>query len=102
MRWPGRIPAGSTCNQIAGNIDLLPTFAKLIGVEPAKDLVLDGRDIPPLMFDPQAGPVRATQLYFTANQTLAAIRQGDWEAISGCSPSNRQRQEGEGGKESGK
>lgn len=79
MRWPGRIPAGTTCDRIAGNIDLLPTFAKLVGVEPEKDRVLDGRDITPLMFDPQAGPVRDTHLYFTANQTVAAIRQGDWK-----------------------
>jgi arylsulfatase A-like enzyme len=79
MRWPGRIPAGTTCDRIAGNIDLLPTFAKLVGVEPAKDRVLDGRDITPLMFDPQAAQVRDTHLYFTANQTLAAIRQVDWK-----------------------
>ena len=79
MRWTGRIPAGSICNEIAGNIDLLPTFAKLVGVEPAKDRVLDGRDITPLMFDPKSGPVRDTHLYFTAQQTLAAIRQGDWK-----------------------
>lgn len=79
MRWPGRIPAGSTCNQIAGNIDLLPTFAKLVGVEPAADRVLDGRDISPLMLDLKSGPVRDTHLYFTANQTVAAIRQGDWK-----------------------
>jgi arylsulfatase A-like enzyme len=79
MRWPGRIPAGSTCNEIAGNIDLLPTFAKLIGVEVDKDRALDGRDITPLMFDPKSGPVRDTHLYFTANQTVAAIRQGDWK-----------------------
>lgn len=79
MRWPGRIPAGTTCSQIAGNIDLLPTFAKLVGVELAQDRTLDGRDITRLMFDPQSGPVRDTHLYFTANQTLAAIRQGDWK-----------------------
>jgi arylsulfatase A-like enzyme len=79
MRWPGRIPAGTTCDKIAGNIDLLPTFARLVGVEPAKDRALDGRDISPLMFDPQAAPVRDTHLYFTANQTLAAVRQGDWK-----------------------
>ncbi|MFM9962704.1 MAG: sulfatase [Planctomycetaceae bacterium] len=79
MRWPGRIPADTTCQHIAGNIDLLPTFAKLVGVETAKDRVLDGRDITPLMFDPQSGPVRDTHLYFTANQSLAAIRQGDWK-----------------------
>jgi arylsulfatase A len=79
MRWPGRIPAGTTCDRITGNIDLLPTFAKLVGIEPAKDRALDGRDISPLMFDPQAALVRDTHLYFTANQTLAAIRQGDWK-----------------------
>lgn len=79
MRWPGRIPAGTTCNQIAGNIDLLPTFAELTGAALASDRVLDGRSITSLMFNRDAGPVRDTHLYFTANQTLAAIRQGDWK-----------------------
>jgi arylsulfatase A-like enzyme len=79
MRWPGRIQAGTTCDQIAGNIDLLPTFARLVGAELPKDRVLDGRDISPLMFDPQSGPVRETHLYFAANQGLAAIRQGQWK-----------------------
>ncbi len=79
MRWPGHIPAGTTCDKIAGNIDMLPTFAKLVGADLPTDRVLDGRDITSLMFDPNAGPVRDTHLYFTANQTLAAIRQGDWK-----------------------
>ncbi len=79
MRWPGRIPAGTTCDQIAGNIDLLPTFAKLVRAELPKDRVLDGRDITPLLFDPNAGPVRDTHLYFAANQSLVAIRQAEWK-----------------------
>jgi len=79
MRWPGRIPAGTSCSQIAGNIDLLPTFAKLVGAELPKNRVLDGRDISSLLFDPKAGPVRDTHLYFAANQSLAAIRQADWK-----------------------
>jgi arylsulfatase A-like enzyme len=79
MRWPGKIPAGTTCEQIAGNIDLLPTFAKLVGADLPKDRVLDGRDITPLLSDPHAGPVRDTHLYFAANQSLAAIRQGEWK-----------------------
>ena len=94
MRWPGKIPAGTTCNQIAGNIDLLPTFAKLVGVEPPQDRVLDGRDISSLMFDPKAGPVRDTHLYFTANQTLAAIRQGDWKLFLAAPPANGQGKQG--------
>jgi arylsulfatase A len=79
MRWPGRIPAGTTCNQIAGNIDLLPTFCKLVGVKPPEDRVIDGRDITSLMFDPKAGPVRDTHLYFNGAGKLAAIRQGTWK-----------------------
>jgi len=79
MRWPGKIPPGTTCPQIAGNIDLLPTFAKLIGAELPKDRVLDGREITSLLADPKAGPVRDTHLYFTAQGTLAAIRRGEWK-----------------------
>jgi arylsulfatase A len=81
MRWPGKIPAGTTCGQIAGNIDMLPTFAKLIGVKPPEDRVLDGRDITPLLFDAKAGPVRDVHLYFNPQSQLAAIRQGDWKLL---------------------
>ncbi len=81
MRWPGKIPAGTTCNQLAGNIDVLPTFCKLIGVKPLADRILDGRDITSLIFDPKAGPVRDVHLYFNGNSKLAAIRQGDWKLL---------------------
>lgn len=79
MRWPGKIPAGATCGQIAGNIDILPTLAKISGAEIPKDRVLDGRDITPLMRQKDAPAVRDTHLYFSAQMKLAAIRQGDWK-----------------------
>ena len=79
MRWPGRIPAGTTCDRIAGNIDVLPTLAKVFGAEPPKDRILDGRDLGPLLADPNAAPARDTHLYFTASQKLEAIRQGKWK-----------------------
>jgi arylsulfatase A len=48
-RWPGRVPAGTTCDEFAASIDLLPTVAALAGAErPA--LPIDGRDIRPLLF----------------------------------------------------
>jgi len=79
MRWPGKIPAGTTCNQIAGNIDMLPTFAKLTDAPLPKDRAIDGKDMTSLMFDVKAGPVRDTHLYFNGGSVLAAIRQGDWK-----------------------
>jgi arylsulfatase A len=95
MRWPGKIPAGTTCNQIAGNIDMLPTFAKIACAETPKDRVIDGRDITSLMFNPNAAPVRDTHLYFAANN-FAAIRQGEWKLFLNAPPY------GSGGKKANK
>jgi len=89
MRWPGRIPAGTTCDRIAGNIDVLPTLAKVFGADLPKDRILDGRDLGPLLADPTAAPVRDTHLYFTAAQKLEAIRQGPWKLFL-LDPAKRQ------------
>lgn len=97
MCWPGRIPAGTTCPQIAGNIDLLPTFARLVGASLPPDRVLDGRDITSLMFQPDAPPVRDTHLYFTNGGDLGAIRQGDWKLILGQAAKPK-AQQGKAGK----
>jgi arylsulfatase A-like enzyme len=79
MRWPGHIPAGTTCERFAGNIDVLPTIAHLIGATLPQDHILDGRDFSPLLSDPQATFARDTHLYFNAAQQLDAIRQGEWK-----------------------
>lgn len=42
VRWPGKIPAGTKVERIAGAIDLLPTFADLAGVPVPTDRTLDG------------------------------------------------------------
>ncbi|MEA3368267.1 MAG: sulfatase, partial [Planctomycetota bacterium] len=49
MRWPGRIPAGHVCREVATTMDLLPTLARLAGARQPQDRVIDGRDIWPLM-----------------------------------------------------
>jgi len=49
MRWPGRMPAGRVCSELASTIDLLPTFAGIAGTHPPKDRIIDGEDILPLM-----------------------------------------------------
>ncbi len=82
MSWPGKIPPATTCDQVLGNIDMLPTFAKLAGatLDPRKKI--DGADVSTLLFDATPGPVRDTHLYYgTAIGQVAAIRQGDWKLI---------------------
>jgi arylsulfatase A len=48
MRWPGYIPPGTECKEMAGTFDLLPTLAALTGATlPANKL--DGKDISALL-----------------------------------------------------
>src|SRR2546422_8412543 len=37
MRWPGQIPPGTACRELAATMDLLPTFARLAGAERPRD-----------------------------------------------------------------
>jgi arylsulfatase A len=77
-RWPGKIPAGLTCRQPAMTIDLLPTLAKLIGVELPKDKKIDGKDIWPLFTSAEAkSPQEAYYIYW--NEHLEAIRMGKYK-----------------------
>lgn len=48
MKWPGKIPAGTTCDELASTIDILPTVAGMIGAK-LPDHKIDGFDIRPLM-----------------------------------------------------
>jgi arylsulfatase A-like enzyme len=48
ISWPGHIPAGTTSGEMACAIDLLPTFAKLIGAK-LPEHKIDGLDIWPLL-----------------------------------------------------
>jgi arylsulfatase A-like enzyme len=84
MRWPGKIPAGTTCDQILGNIDLLPTFARLSGATLDPDRILDGKDISPLLTEASPAAVRDTHLYYSGGDSkLVAIREGDWKLFLG-------------------
>ncbi len=78
-RWPGKIPAGSVCQEPAMTIDLLPTFAKLMGAK-LPDRKIDGLDIWPLLSgDPAAkSPHDAFYFYYRQNE-LQAVMSGPWK-----------------------
>ncbi|MFP4055388.1 MAG: sulfatase [Candidatus Brocadiia bacterium] len=79
MRWPGRIPAGQTCREVATTLDLLPTLAKLAGARVPDDRTIDGKDIWPLMAGaPGAKSPHQAFCYFRGNR-LAAVRAGKWK-----------------------
>ncbi len=79
MRWPGQIPAGTATNELAATIDLLPTIAKLVGVELPKDRIIDGKDIWPLMSGQPGAKSPHEAYYYYWNQELQAVRSGRWK-----------------------
>lgn len=77
MKWPGHIPAGTTCDTMLMTIDLLPTIARVVGASlPAR--VIDGLDCWPLIQGaPQARNPHDFYAYYYEQNQLQAIISGD-------------------------
>ncbi|MGB3409847.1 MAG: sulfatase [Microthrixaceae bacterium] len=78
VRWPGRIPAGSTTSVLATAMDLLPTLAGIGGASLPTDRTIDGRDISSIWFDPTSGSPHEVFAYYWMND-LEAIRDHRWK-----------------------
>jgi len=77
--WPGKIPAGTETDTIAGMFDILPTFAALAGGKVPADRKIDGADIwPQLAGVKDAKPAHET-FYYYRGLRLEAVRHGDWK-----------------------
>lgn len=76
--WPTKVKAGTTCDAVAGTIDLLPTIVRLAGGTVPAEPTLDGRDISGLLFGTSQQSAREAHYYF-AGYTLQAVRQGPWK-----------------------
>ncbi|MCP4846845.1 MAG: sulfatase [Verrucomicrobiaceae bacterium] len=79
MRWPGKIPAGTHCNDIAATIDLLPTFAGLAGAKVPGDRVIDGHDIWALISGQQEAVSPHDMYYYYRGRSLESARKGKWK-----------------------
>lgn len=79
MRWPGRIPAGQTCNELCTMMDILPTLARLAGAELPQDRTIDGHDAWALWSgQPEAVSAYEVFAYYMVDQ-LQAVRSGPWK-----------------------
>jgi arylsulfatase len=81
MRWPGRIPAGTECDEMLMTIDLFPTIARLTGA-PLPASRIDGRDAWPLLGG-ETGAKSPQDAYFTyyENNQLQAVHSGKWKLV---------------------
>ena len=77
--WPGTIPAGRVCREVAGTIDLLPTVARLANAPLPSDRVLDGRDLWPLLSGQRGARSPHPAFFFYWDHELQAVRSGPWK-----------------------
>ena len=79
MRAPGRIPPGTTCDEITCTMDMLPTLAALAGTDVPKDRIIDGHDIRFMMHGRPGATTRKEAYYYYQHTHLQAVRAGKWK-----------------------
>jgi arylsulfatase len=80
MQWKGTIPAGSVCNKLAVNIDLLPTFAHISGAAMPSHKT-DGVNLFSLLKGDTKSTPRTSFLYYYRRNSLEAVSDGEFKLI---------------------
>lgn len=78
-RWPGRIPAGTECDELCTMMDWLPTAAGLVGAKLPTDRTIDGRDLLPLLEGQDGAKSAYDAFYYYQADQLQAVRSGRWK-----------------------
>jgi arylsulfatase A-like enzyme len=84
-RWPGRVPAGTVCDETISLADLLASSAALLGepLPPAKVAAEDSVNVlPALLGQEHKRPLRRDTIVHSSDGNFA-IRQGPWKWIEG-------------------
>jgi arylsulfatase A len=76
--WPGTIPAGRVCTDLAATLDVFPMCLGLAGVPLPSDREMDGVDLLPVLCG--TGPGARESMFFYQGATLWAARKGPWKA----------------------
>ncbi len=76
MWWPGKIPAGSVCSEVAASIDMMPTLAALCGGE-LPERKIDGKNIWQLMSG--AKDAKSPHEAYVLMHGPGTVRSGKWK-----------------------
>jgi arylsulfatase A-like enzyme len=87
VRWPGKAPAGTTCDELIGLTDVLATVAGIVGAKLPANAAEDSYDIGPAILGKKlTEPIREAIVVHNA-EGVFAIRQGPWKLIAaGAAP----------------
>ena len=77
VRWPGVVPARSTCDRLVGLNDLMATLAEVAQVKLAPHQAVDSISYMPLLRKPDTAPTRKTMILQSIR--VFVVRSGDWK-----------------------
>jgi len=96
-RWPGRIKAGATSDELISLVDMMATFAAVAGQALPADAGPDSFNVlPALVGEPHDKPVRDHLVIQTNGTNSLAIRKGPWKLIPGNPGGGYSKAKGEG------
>ncbi|MBL9118044.1 MAG: arylsulfatase [Verrucomicrobiaceae bacterium] len=78
VRWPGRVKAGSQCDQLICHVDFMATCAAILNAKLPDSAAEDSVSILPALLSNDGGPVRDHVVHHSISGRFA-IRQGKWK-----------------------
>ena len=84
VRWPGKVPSGSTSEAMVSSVDFYPTFLELVQGKAPKKQVLDGVSMLPALTENKFDPEREVFTHYPVfhhEQPMSALRKGDWKIV---------------------
>ncbi|MDF7822533.1 sulfatase-like hydrolase/transferase [Pontiellaceae bacterium B12227] len=95
--WPGVIEPGGRPQELVQNVDFAPTFFEMAGVEPPKDMLLDGKSLMPIFRGEQ--PENWREAVYSEIGMTRSVATRDWSYVAFYVPPSLQRTKAERVKE---
>jgi arylsulfatase A-like enzyme len=80
VRWPGKLPKGTVCEEPVISLDVMPTICAAAGAALPNDRVYDGKDMLPVLRGQMKGPLHKT-LFWDDGVKQWAVREGKWKLL---------------------
>ncbi|MFR9522380.1 MAG: arylsulfatase [Rikenellaceae bacterium] len=82
VKWPDNIEAGAVSDELVSQVDLMATFAGMVGYSLPNDSATDSYDIMPILKgEEHPTPLREAMVHNT-RKDFYALREGDWVMVA--------------------
>jgi arylsulfatase A-like enzyme len=83
LRWPGKVPAGTTCDETVSHVDLMATLAAALELPLPADAGPDSWNVlPAWLGESHERPIREATVAVGSNSQIVSIRRGPWKLIA--------------------